>query len=308
MAAEPAPAPKTAKPLAAASSRMLVGIGFLCLAMVVFSMLDASAKWLGAVLPVEQIIFTRYLGGAIVALLLFNKWTDGTRLVTKRPWLQVVRAICLAGSTACNFTGVRHLTLAESVTVGFAAPLLIAALAGPLLGERIDARRWGAIVLGFIGVVIVAAPDPSRFNLYILWPVGGMVFYAFYALTTRVLARSDIASPGAMVVFSNIVAVVLFAPFFTHGWVVPTDTLTFVVLACLGVLGTVGHLFATRAYAIAPAPIIAPFSYSQLLWMALIGYVVFRDVPTANTLVGAGLVVISGIYLLWRETSAGSRV
>lgn len=299
--------PLTAPPSAAASPRMLLGIGYLCLAMVLFSMLDASAKWLGQRLPVEQIVFTRYLGGSIVALALFNPWTDGTRFVTRRPWLQAMRALCLAGSTACNFTGVRHLTLAESVTVGFAAPLLIAALSGPLLGERIDARRWAAIVVGFAGVVIVAAPDPTRFNLHILWPVGGMVFYAFYALTTRVLTRSDVASPGAMVVFSNVLAVLLFAPFFTHGWVMPPDAGSVGVLAVLGVLGTVGHLFATRAYAAAPAPIIAPFSYSQLLWMALIGYVIFRDVPTANTLVGAGLVVVSGIYLLWRETSAAGR-
>lgn len=291
---------------AARSSRMLLGIGFLCLAMVLFSMLDASAKYLGRVLPVEQIVLTRYLGGTIVAVLFFNKWTDGSRWVTKRPWLQIVRAFCLAGSTACNFTGVRYLSLAESVTVGFAAPLLIAALAGPLLGERIDARRWAAIVLGFVGVVVVAAPDPSALNIYILWPLGGMVFYAFYTLTTRVLARSDIASPGTMVVFSNVIAVLLFAPFFGHGWVAPPDGLTLALLAGLGVLGTVGHLFATRAYAIAPAPIIAPFSYSQLLWMALIGYVVFHDVPTTNTAVGAGLVVLSGLYLLYRET-AGSR-
>lgn len=286
---------------------MLLGIGFLCLAMVLFSMLDASAKYLGQVLPVQQIVFIRYLGGTIVAAALFNRWTDGSRWVTKRPWLQVGRALCLAGSTACNFTGVRYLTLAESVTVGFAAPLLIAALAGPLLGERIDARRWAAVVLGFVGVVIVAAPDPTRFNIHILWPVGGMVFYAFYTLTTRVLARSDIATPGAMVVFSNVIAVIVFAPFFTQGWVAPPSTLTVVILACLGVLGTVGHLFATRAYAMAPAPIIAPFSYSQLLWMALIGYVVFHDVPTVNTGIGAGLVVLSGLYLLYRETAAGGR-
>lgn len=286
---------------------MLLGIGFLCLAMVLFSMLDASAKYLGQVLPVQQIVFIRYLGGSIVAAALFNRWTDGSRWVTKRPWLQVGRALCLAGSTACNFTGVRYLTLAESVTVGFAAPLLIAALAGPLLGERIDARRWAAVVVGFVGVVIVAAPDPTQFNIHILWPVGGMVFYAFYTLTTRVLARSDIATPGAMVVFSNVIAVIVFAPFFTQGWVAPPSALTVVILACLGVLGTVGHLFATRAYAMAPAPIIAPFSYSQLLWMALIGYVVFHDVPTVNTGIGAGLVVLSGLYLLYRETAAGGR-
>lgn len=304
MAVLPPPVEVAPSEIAAAGRpRMLAGIGFLCLAMVLFSMLDASAKWLGQTLPVEQIIFIRYLGGAVVAFLLFNRWTDGTRLVTRRPWLQAVRACCLAGSTACNFTGVRHLTLAESVTVGFAAPLLIAALAGPLLGERIDARRWAAIVVGFVGVVVVAAPDPSHFNVHILWPVGGMVFYAFYTLTTRVLARSDIASAGAMVVFSNIVAVLVFAPFFTHGWVAPPTTLTFVVLAGMGVLGTVGHLFATRAYTLAPAPIIAPFSYSQLLWMSLIGYVIFNDVPTANTGIGAGLVVLSGLYLLYRETA-----
>jgi drug/metabolite transporter (DMT)-like permease len=118
-----------------------------------------------------------------------------------------------------------------------------------------------------------------------------------------VLSRTDIASTGAMVVFSNLVAVVVFAPFFTTGWVMPADGLGLGVLALLGVLGTVGHLFATRAYSIAPAPIIAPFSYSQLLWMALIGYVVFNDVPSLNTGIGAGIVVASGLYLLYRETS-----
>ena len=208
---------------------MLLGIGFLCLAMVLFSMLDASAKYgSAAVLPVEQIMLHAAISAARSSLLLlFNKWTDGTRWVTKRPWLQIVRAFCLAGSTACNFTGVRYLSAGR---IGHGRFRRAAADRGAGRSAARRAHRRAALGARSCSASSASSSSPrpirARFNLYILWPVGGMVFYAFYALTTRVLARSDIASPGTMVVFSNIVAVLLFAPFFTHGWVTPPDTLT----------------------------------------------------------------------------------
>lgn len=279
----------------------LKGIGFLCLAVFIFSALDAGAKWLGHALPALEIAFARYLFGFIAAAVVFNPWRDRSSWRARRPVMQAVRAIALAGSTACNFVALQHLQLAETVSIGFAAPLLIAALAGPVLGEWIDGKRWMAIGVGFIGVLIIARPDWNAIDPFVLVALAAMGFNTIYSLFTRVLANLE--SPGSMLLISNGLPVLLFAPALPAIWVTPPDALSWAVVMLLGAFATGGHFFLVRAYGLAPAPIVAPFSYSQILWMGLIGFVLFGDVPSTHTLVGAGIIVASGFYLLWREAS-----
>jgi len=277
----------------------LLAIAFICVAVLVFSVTDATAKWLGQRVPVLQIIFMRYLCAGLLSVAVFNPLVDGTRWRTRRPVLQVVRALCLAGSTITNFIAIQHLQLAETVSIGFAAPLAIAALAGPLLGEWIDARRWIAILVGFAGVIVVASPDPGNLNPYVLMSLGAMAFNTAYTLITRKLSGVD--DPRVMVLMANIVPIVIFLPAMPWVWQAPDSLAIWALLASIGLGATIGHIFLVRAYALGEAPIVAPFTYSQLLWMTLIGYFLFDDVPALHTLAGAGVVVVSGIYLLYAE-------
>jgi drug/metabolite transporter (DMT)-like permease len=277
----------------------LLAITFICVAVLIFSGTDATAKWLGTHVPVLQLIFMRYLSGSLFSVAIFNPIVQGTRWRSRAPVLQVLRALCLAGSTVTNFMALRHLQLAETVSIGFAAPLAIAALAGPVLGEWIDAKRWIAILVGFAGVIVVASPDPSNLNPYVLLSLGAMAFNTVYTLITRKLAGID--DPGVMVLMSNIVPLFIFLPVLPSVWQTPSDTLTWVLLFSLGIGSMIGHIFLVRAFAHGEAPIVAPFTYSQLIWMGLIGFFVFGDVPSLHTLVGAAIVVASGIYLLYAE-------
>ncbi len=273
-----------------------MGIGYICLALLLFAFLDTTAKWLGRSLPAFQITYLRYLGALAIAAFLFNPLTTRDAWTTRRPLLQAVRGLILFGSTLFNFIAVRHLQLSETMAIAFAAPLLVAALSGPMLGEWIGPKRWAAILVGFSGVLVVTRPGMAAFDPNALWCLAAAVCYAFYAITTRRLTGID--SPASMLIISALVPVVLMTPVMPFVWVAPPTAFHWLLIATLGVYGAVGHFFLIRAYANAPAPIAAPFTYTQLVWMIALGWLVFGDVPGANVMIGAGIVAASGIYLI----------
>lgn len=286
-----------------ASSAPLAGIGLIVLAILSFSILDAIAKYLSSSLPTLQIAWIRFVSHVFLALVMFQVWKKPSLLKTRRPILQVVRAFCLLGTTVFNFLAVRYLQLAETTAIMFAAPFVITALAGPMLGEWAGMRRWAAIIVGFIGVLIVTQPGLGGMHWAAIYSVSAMSFYAVYAILTRKLTATD--SSAGMLLISGVVAAIAMAPFGLAVWEPPQDAWTWILLCSTGIFGAGGHFLFILAHRIAPAPLLAPFMYIQIVWMIALGFLVFADVPTFSTLAGSAVVVASGLYILYRERVKG---
>jgi len=288
---------------AAPEGRRAVAIAMMCLTMVCFTGHDASAKWLSSSLPAIEIVWARYVAAAIVGLFIARPFRRPTLLLSRKPLLQALRSLMLLGSTMGNFLALRHLQLAETSTISFLQPLLVALAAGPLLGEWVGPARMTAIGVGFLGVFVAAAPGTNAFQPVTLLAIGGVVCNTFYALLTRVLAAHDAAETTLF--WTPLAGVALLTPILPFVWIAPATLLTLAVVLFMAVSATAGHGLLILAHQRAPAPILAPFAYSQLLWMIVAGLVVFGDRPPATTLIGAAIVVACGLYLLWRESGPG---
>ncbi len=277
----------------------LVGIGLMCAALLCFSGLDATAKWLNREADPLLTVWWRYASSVVLVSLVINPWTRPGVLHTRRPWIQGIRSVLLFLSTALNFVALQYLQLVETLSILFATPLLVALLAAPLLGERIGPRRLIAIGVGFAGVLVITRPGFGTMHPVALLSVAGTFAYAFYAIMTRLLATSD--SSQTTLVYSGAAGVVLLTPALPLFWTTPSSPGTWILFVALGVFGAVGHWLLILAHARAPAAILSPFIYTQIVWMLALGYLIFGDWPDAWTLVGAGIVIASGLYLLYRE-------
>ncbi|QCK86368.1 DMT family transporter [Phreatobacter aquaticus] len=289
-----------AQPSAEVAQRMrLKGIGLMCIALACFACLDTLGKWLGTSMNPMQVVWTRYTAALVFVLIIFNPLRDPKVLVTKRPWLQAVRSALLFLSTALNFFALQYLQLDQTVSIMFANPFIVAIISGPLLGEWIGPRRWMAVVVGFIGVLVVTQPWSGNMH----WAMGltllGTTCYAVYNILTRMLAGHDSAGTTSIysVAFGAIVATALVPGY----WTTPDSWSVVAAMVAIGALGAFGHWVLIIAHGYAPAGILAPFIYGQIIWMIGLGWAVFGQVPAVNTLVGAGIVIASGLYLLFRE-------
>ncbi len=241
----------------------LIGIGLLCAGVTIFTALDSSAKFLGAHgIPTLQIVWTRYALSLVVAAVVLRPWRQPAMFVTRRPAAQAIRALFLLGSTVFNFIAIQHLQLAETISITFAAPLFVTLFAGPLLGEWAGPRRWAAVVVGFIGVIIVVQPEPGSFQPAALFSVAAAVCNAGYALTTRMLSATE--SPGGMLVYGSLLSAVVLAPALPFVAVLPTGGWVIFATCLTGIAGGLGHWLLILANRRAPATLLAPFSYIQL--------------------------------------------
>jgi drug/metabolite transporter (DMT)-like permease len=227
-------------------------------------------------------------------------------LETKKLKLELVRSLLMVSTTACNFLALQFLRLDQTVSVAFLAPLLVALLAGPLLGEWAGWRRLVAIGVGFLGVLIVVHPGVGGLHPAFLFAFGAMLAYALFMLLTRYLAAYD--KPLSMLFYSILLGTFALAPFALWAWVWPATVGQWLLLSILGVLGGTGHYLFIHAYRLAPAPTIAPFLYLQLLTMVGFGYAVFGDRPDVWTLLGSAVIIVSGVYLLHRERVTRAQV
>lgn len=290
-----APRPFTIEPI---SHEPLRGILLMVAAFCTFSMLDTTAKYLVQIYPTAQVVWARYVGHVVLAAAVLLPMHGRGLFVTHRPGLQVLRSFFLFGATCTNFAALQYLQLAETSAISFSAPLMVAVLAIPLLGESIGPRRWAAIFVGFLGVLIVIRPGLGLVH----WATGLSVLTALcvslYQITTRKLAGVDRAVTTQF--YSAILGAVAITPIVPFFWETP-DVTGAALMLLLGALGGIGHWMLILAHRLAPAPVIAPFNYIQLLPMILFGYLVFGDLPDVWTLFGAGIVLSSGLYLLSRE-------
>lgn len=282
------------------SRERLIGIGLICAAVTTFTLLDTSAKFAGLHgVPTLEIVWFRYTLSVVFSVALLQPWRHPADYVSRRPVVQGLRAVFLLGSTVLNFIALRYLPLTQTVSITFAAPLVVTALAGPILGEWAGPRRWAAVVVGFAGVVIVVHPEPGDFQPATLYSVAAAFCYAGYALTTRLLSATE--SAAGMLVYGSLLSAVALTPTLPTVWMLPDDWRVLGALVLTGLAGAIGHWFLILANRRAPATVLAPFSYTQLLSMAVAGYVVFDTVPALSTLVGALVIIASGLYIVYRE-------
>jgi len=286
----------------------LKAIGLMCLAVALFSALDTSAKYLvtHAKLPLVQIVWSRFLGQFLLMLSLLSALPLSALLRTHKPKLELFRSLLMVTTTACNFLALGYLRLDQTVSVAFLAPLIVALLAGPFLGEWVGWRRLVAIFAGFLGVLIVVHPGIGGLHPAFAVAFAGMLAYAFFMLLTRFLAAHD--APLVMLFYSILLGTFALAPFALWQWVWPATIGQWLLLLGLGAFGGMGHYLFIHAYRLAPASSVAPFLYVQLLTMVAFGFAVFGDVPDVWTLIGAAVIIASGIYLLHRERSLREEV
>jgi len=285
-------------PAAAARAR-LKGIGLMCAALACFACLDALAKWLGTHMDPMQVVWARYTAALCMILIIFNPIRNPGVFVTRRPWIQAIRSALLFGSTAVNFIALQYLQLDQTVAIMFATPFIVAILSGPFLGEWIGLRRWIAVVVGFLGVLVVTQPWSGSLHWAMLLTFAGTCVYALYNILTRMLAGHDSAATTSIysVAFGAAVATVI-VPFI---WTAPTSLSVVLAMIAIGAFGAFGHWLLIVAHGYAPPGILAPFIYTQIVWMTALGWLIFAQVPAANTLAGAAIVIASGLYLLYRE-------
>jgi drug/metabolite transporter (DMT)-like permease len=292
-------------PAEQAQKDRLTGIALMCGAVLLFAFSDASAKFLNGHMDTMQVVWARYMSAFVLALFMFNPIKRPQVMRTSRPWLQLGRSTLLLVSTGLNFVALRYLQLDQAIAIIFCTPFIVAALGGPILGEWIHWRRWTAIIVGFCGVLLVARPGAGGIHPAALLSVMGAFCYAIYSISTRILARTD--SNETTNFYSNLVgavAVSVAIPFF---WTPQSDPLIIVLMCIMGLFSGTGHYLLIIGHRLAPASVLAPFIYTEIVWMIALGYVVFGDVPNRWTLAGVAVVIGSGLYLLYRERMVGPR-
>ena len=282
----------------------LSGIGLVSLTYVMFTLLDGSAKWLVASVPVVVVVWLRFVTQVALAAALLLPLRGRALLRTRHLRWHVARGFMFVGMTGMNFWALQYLQLTVTSSIFFTVPILVALMSAQLLGERLDRRRWAAILLGFAGVVVVLRPGTAAFHPAMLLCVLNAVLYAAFNLMTRKLAAYD--TPETIQFLPALVASVLLAPFALAAWRSPPSAFEALVLCLMGVFGGAGHYLLALAHRYAPASVLAPFLYQQILYMALFGYLVFGSVPDPAVWVGAAIVIASGLYLFARERAAAT--
>jgi drug/metabolite transporter (DMT)-like permease len=275
------------------------GIALVTATTLMFATLDTTAKWLVQELPVFQVVWLRFAMHVMIMSALLAP-VHGRELVRVRNVpLQALRALMLGVMTALNFWALQYLQLAETGAIQFSVPLLIALLSAWWLGERLGAQRWLAIGAGLVGVLLVVRPGTAGFHPAILLSIGNAFLYATFNMLTRRLAATE--SAASLQLMSAIGAALVVAPFGLANWQWPASAGTWALLALCGACGGLGHYLVAQAHRYASAATLGPFLYQQIVYMTLGGWLVFGQVPDALVLVGAGVVVASGLFLLWVE-------
>src|SRR3982075_2728365 len=277
----------------------LTGIALMCGAVACFALLDATAKYLNLHMSTLEVVWARYTGAVIFPFIVSNPWSRPGLVRTTRPALQIGRSVLLLGSTLCNFAALRFLQLDEAVALAFSTPFFVAALSGPMLGEWVRWRRWAAIAVGFIGVLVVTRPGAGSFHPAALLSLSAAVFYALYSIITRILARTD--SNGTTLFYSNIVGALVLLSVIPFVWTTPSEPIVIALMVASGAMGRVGPYFLIAAHRLAPAAVLSPFIYTEIVLVIVLGFLVFGDLPNRWTLTGAAIVVASGLYILNRE-------
>src|ERR1700754_4263929 len=281
-------------------SARLAGIGLMLFGVFMFSFGDALGKFLVGTYSVGQLLWLRAC--AALVLLFPMMWQQRAAFLNlERPWLQCLRVTLSTIEVAAFFVATVYLPLADVITYYLACPIFVTALSGILLREKIGWRRWSAVLIGFCGVLIALRPSAETVSWPALIALAGSTSFAFLMLITRSLrATPDIVLASSQFMGTFTLGAVL-APF---GWITPTlGSLGFFALA--GCISVCALLCGNRSLKLAPASVVVPYQYSMIVWAVMFGYLVFGDVPSVATIVGAAIIIGAGFYIFLRERELG---
>ena len=271
---------------------------FNLLAWVMLPIMDGFAKYLSAELPVLQITWARYFFTVVfifpLMLFFFKKylvWTD-------KPKLQLIRGLILLTANISFFYSISVISLPKALTLAFVAPLVVTAFSPFFLGESVGYRRWAAVIIGFIGSLVVIRPGFLEINLASLAALGTGIMYGFYLIITRKLSTSD--NPLLTLLLTGVVGAIIATTFMPFVWVSPTFN-QWSIMAAIGLFACIGHLFIILSLKFADASKLAPFSYFEIVTNIIIAYYFFGDFPDSWTFLGLFIIVLSGIYISRRE-------
>ncbi len=275
------------------------------LAYLFFSVVDTGAKWVLLFgLPAMQVAFMRYLAQFVISTALIARGgITVRRFSTDRLPLVLIRSVLLLLSTIFNFIAIQHLPLTLTATIFFTTPIMVCALSGPLLGERVGIWRWMAIFVGLGGILVAIRPFGSDVHWSVILSFGAAVSLAFYSILTRKLSGK--VSTDILQSYSGFIGIAVLAPMTIVQWQTPDTPFQWLVLLSLGVFAWVGHEALTRAHAFAPASTLTPFVYSLIVYMTFWSLVVFNQPPDRWTIFGALIVAGSGLFIWFRERQLG---
>ena len=273
-----------------------LGILWMLVAQLLFFGGNAAAKYLAETYPVPLVAWARLAFQLLLLVPLLPRLRP--LLATRRPGMQVVRAVFLVVSTGLFYLAIHILPLTDASAILYLAPLLITALSMPLLGERVGVWQWVAVAVGFAGALIVIRPGTDLLQPTLVIPFAAALVFAFVQISSRSLGRTD--PPMTTFVYTTIVAALLASAAVPFFWITPTVE-GWVTMAAIGLLSGGGQFAMIKAFAWAPAAVVAPFNYTGLVWAALFGFLVFSEVPDVWTVLGAALIIASGLYIFHRE-------
>jgi drug/metabolite transporter (DMT)-like permease len=287
--------------------RRLLGIGLALVGYFCFTVIDSCAKWLTqGGLPTLEVVFVRYAAQFIIVAAIFLPQRGAALATTRNLPVELIRGLALMGSTIFNFIAITYLPLTITSAIMFTSPLILCALSIPLLGEKVGWRRWLAICIGFAGVIVIVHPGTTSFHPAAILSVLGAACGALYMLLTRKLAGVDATTTQQF--YSGLVATICIAPFALNGWAWPHDASGWFAFGLIGVAALTGHQFITTAHRFAPASVLAPFSYFQIIFMTASSWLIFNQPPEVWLYIGAPIVIASGLYLWLRERQLAKAV
>ncbi|WP_181700303.1 DMT family transporter [Chthonobacter albigriseus] len=274
-----------------------LGIALMLLGDFMFSANDVLGKWLVATYSVGQVLLIRSAAALVVMAPMVARQGVRSLVVVEKPWVQVLRVIFSTFEVIIFYVAVMYLPIADVMTFYLAAPIWVAALSPFFLGERVGWRRWTAIVIGFVGVVVALEPSSESLSFAALISIIGSLFFAMMIIQSRILRATPDTTLVFWQTFGALVAGIVLAPF---DWVTPTP-FDAALLAGLGIIAMLAHILINRSLKLAPAAVVAPFQYTLLVWAILFGWLVFGDVPKLSMLLGAVIIVGAGIFIFERQ-------
>jgi len=278
-------------------NKNLLGILLMTLGMFSLSINDIIYKNLTMNFPVWEAVFFRALSGSIISLyLVYHSGINSIK--TKKPVRHFVRAFSAVGCVVLYIFGIKYLLLSENIAIAHSAPIIAALLAVPILGEKIGIHRILAIIIGFVGVLVIIKPGTDLFQLKSLLPIGSALFMASVYLTTRSLMNTE--SSTSIVFYYSFALLFTSLIFFPSDFIIP-DTLNLILALSLGIMGSMGHFFMSQAARHADVAVTSPFEYSSFIFVGLMGYFFFYEIPSNSVIIGGVLIIISGVYVAYRE-------
>ena len=280
-------------------NKNLRGAAFFLTALFLFAVSDATAKYLSAFFAVALLVWVRYLSQFVFMLVAVAPTMGRAIVTTRRPWLMIFRALTQVASTVFVLLAFRSLPLAETTALVFISPILVALLAGPLLGEKLQLRSALATLAGFVGVLLIVRPGGAMTGVGVVYALASALSYSLYQILTRKLAASE--PPLRQLFYIALVGSVCASCLVPLFWsaILPSPTQALLLLS-LGFYGGAGHFLLIRAFHETPASRLSPMMYMQLLWAMLLGWAIFGQLPDFVSLVGMLIIGASGLALVLR--------